>query len=66
MLPLARMGDLLKMLRDVHELVNQRSRREAYRERWRPGDWSASVLACFSRISTVSWQARTLALQSDE
>ena len=25
MLPLARMGDLLKMLRDVHELVNQRS-----------------------------------------
>jgi 2-dehydro-3-deoxyphosphooctonate aldolase (KDO 8-P synthase) len=26
MLPLARMGDLLKMLRDVHELVNQRSR----------------------------------------
>lgn len=27
MLPLARMGDLLKMLRDVHELVNQRSAR---------------------------------------
>jgi len=25
MLPLARMGDLLKMLRDVHELVNQRA-----------------------------------------
>ena len=25
MLPLARMGELLKMLRDVHELVNQRS-----------------------------------------
>jgi 2-dehydro-3-deoxyphosphooctonate aldolase (KDO 8-P synthase) len=25
MLPLARMGDLLKILRDVHELVNQRS-----------------------------------------
>ncbi|HSQ24130.1 MAG TPA: 3-deoxy-8-phosphooctulonate synthase [Pyrinomonadaceae bacterium] len=29
MLPLARMGDLLKMLRDVHELVHQRSARAA-------------------------------------
>jgi 2-dehydro-3-deoxyphosphooctonate aldolase (KDO 8-P synthase) len=27
MLPLARMGDLLKMLREIHELVHQRSAR---------------------------------------